>query len=143
MVVPTFVRLVYNLLFACFSWALNVITAAISHRLRGYPSQADAIQQLQSSGYDCGTSSPEKCLQSAIFQGYFLEIGPTIVTAVFFAVGVSIILWVKMKYKQYVFSCVFAIICLVITMSYGPLYPYFNGTLGVYCSQFPANCSYW
>jgi hypothetical protein len=127
---------VYNLLFVCFVWAVNVIASAISHRLRGYTTETNAIQQLLSSGYDCGTSSPEQCLQSAIFQGYFLEIGPVIVNAVFFAVAASIILWIKMKYKQYVFSCVFAMIGLVITMSYGPLYPYFNGTLGVQLSYF-------
>jgi Putative ER transporter, 6TM, N-terminal len=82
-------------------------------------------------GYNCGNSVPSQCLQQAIFEGVFLETKSIVVHAVLFAIGISIILWVKMKYKQYVFSCVFAVICLVITMSYGPLYPYFNGTLGV------------
>lgn len=130
-VVPTFVRLVYNLLFVCFAWMINVIASIISHRMRGYPSQDDAIQQLLSSGYDCGTSTSQQCLQTAIYQGYFLEIGPTCINALFFSVATSLVLWIKMKYKQYVFSCVFAIIGLVINMSYGPLYPYFDGTLGV------------
>ena len=132
-------RLVYNLLFLCFSWTISVIASIISHRLRGYPNQDDAIQHLLSSGYDCGTSTPQQCLQNAIFQGYFLETGPTCINALFFSIGVSIILWVKMKYKQYVFSCVFAIIGLVITMTYGPLYPYFDGTLGVHPIQFMSN----
>jgi hypothetical protein len=138
-IVPVFVRLVYNILFVCFSWMVNVIASIIGHRMRGYPTQEDAIQQLLSSGYDCGTSTPQQCLQIAIYQGYFLEIGPTCINALFFSVATTIILWIKMKYKQYVFSCVFAIICLVITMSYGPLYPYFDGTLGVYLSVFLIN----
>lgn len=108
-----------------------MIAAAISHRIRGYPSQEDAILQLQRDGYDCGTLSPSQCLQTTVFQGYFLEAGPVVVYAVFFALAASLILWIKLKYKQYTFSCVFATICLVITMSYGPLFPYFYGTLGV------------
>jgi hypothetical protein len=53
---------------------------------------------------------------------------------VFFAVGAAVMLWIKLKHKQYVFSTVFGTICLVITMSYGPLFPYFYGTLGVFPS---------
>lgn len=131
MPVPTFVRSVYNILFVCFSWAVSVIAALISHRIRGYPSQADAIRQLQTDGYNCGNLTPAQCLQTAIFQGYFLEAGPVAVYAIFFALGASLILWIKARYKQYIFSCVFSTICLVITMSYGPLFPYFYGTLGV------------
>jgi hypothetical protein len=141
MIVPTFFRSCYNLIFVCFAWLVNVLAQLISHRLRGYPTQADAIQQLMDSGYNCGTESPQSCLQSAIFSGYFLEIGPTIIHAVFFTVAVSVILWVKLKRKQYIFSCVFAIITLVIIMSYGPLFPYFDGTLGVHTLVSCADCT--
>jgi Putative ER transporter, 6TM, N-terminal len=117
--------------FVCSAWTVSAIAQAISWRLRGYPTQEDAYQQLLNDGYDCGTLSPTQCLQSAIFQGYFLEIGPTVVNAVFFTVAMSIALWIKMKRKQFIFSVVFMTITLVICMSYGPLYPYFDGTLGV------------
>jgi hypothetical protein len=130
-VVPLFVRSVYNLLFVCAAWAISVIAGAISHRIRGFPSQQDAFLQLQSSGYDCGGLPQAACLQLAIFQGFFLETGPVVVHAVFFALGAAVMLWIKLKHKQYVFSTVFGTICLVITMSYGPLFPYFYGTLGV------------
>ena len=99
--------------------------------------QEDAMRQLQESGYDCGNRMLQACLEDAIYKGYFLEISPTVVNAVFFAIAASVILWVKANYKQYVFSCVFATICLVITMSCGPLYPYFNGTLRV---SYPRHC---
>ena len=82
-------------------------------------------------GYDCSSSTTDQCLQSAIFRGQFLEIGPIVIHAVFFGIAEAIVLWIKLKYKQHIYSCVFATICLVITMSYGPLFPYFDGTLGV------------
>ena len=121
----------YNILFVCFAWGFSAITAAIATRIRGNPTENDAWLQLQQSGYDCGTQSPAQCLQQAIFEGYFLEAGPTIIHAVFFALGAGILIWIKAKYKQYIFSCVFGTICLTITMTYGPLFPYFNGTLGL------------
>lgn len=121
----------YNLLFVCAGWAASVIAQAISWRLRGYPAQANAVEQLQRMGYDCGSSTSDECLQSAIFQGQFLEIGPIVIHAVFLGIAEAIVLWIKLKYKQHIYSCVFATICLVITMSYGPLFPYFDGTLGV------------
>ena len=124
-------RLCYNLIFVCLAWSVNIFAQLAAAGLRGHMSQEDAIRQLQESGYDCRDSTLQICLEDAIYKGYFLETAPTIVNAVFFAIATSVILWVKAKYKQYVFSCVFATICLVITMSYGPLYPYFNGTLGV------------
>jgi len=126
------VRSVYNLLFVCSAWAISVIAGAISHRIRGFPTQQDALLQLQNMGFDCGDLSDAACLQLAIFNGYFLETGPVVVHAVFFALGAAIMLWIKLKYKQYVFSTVFGTICLVITMCYGPLFPYFYGTLGVF-----------
>lgn len=135
MAVPLFVRSIFNLLFVCAAWAISVVAAAISHRIRGFPSQQDAILQLQAVGYDCHGLSEASCLQFAIFEGQFLEPGPIIVHAVFFAVGAAVMLWVKAKYKQYVFSTVFGTICLVITMCYGPLFPYFYGTLGVTVSS--------
>ena len=131
--VPTFVRLCYNLIFVCLAWSVNIFAQLTATRLRGYTSQEDSIRQLQESGYDCGDSTPQACFQNAIYKGYFLETTPTVVNAVFFAIAASAILWVKAKHRQYVLSCVFATICLVTTMSYGPLYPYFNGTLGVSC----------
>ena len=131
-VVPLFVRSVYNLLFVCSAWAVSVIAGAISHRIRGFPTQQDALLQLQNMGFDCTDLSDAACLQLAIFNGYFLETGPVVVHAVFFALGAAIMLWIKLKYKQYVFSTVFGTICLVITMCYGPLFPYFYGTLGVF-----------
>jgi len=131
MAVPLFVRSIFNLLFVCAAWAISVVAGAISHRIRGFPSQQDAILQLQAIGYDCQGPSETLCLQLAIFEGQFLEPGPIIVHAVFFAVGAAVMLWIKAKYKQYVFSTVFGTICLVITMCYGPLFPYFYGTLGV------------
>lgn len=130
-VVPLFVRSIFNMLFVCAAWAISVAAGAISHRIRGFPSQQDAILHLQAIGYDCGGRSEPSCLQLAIFQGEFLEVGPVVVHAVFFAVGAAVMLWIKAKYKQYVFSTVFGTICLVITMCYGPLFPYFYGTLGV------------
>ena len=125
-------RSVYNILFVCFSWTVSVIAGVISNKIRGNPTEADALQKLATSGFDCGTMSQAECLQLAIFNGVFLEAGPTVVYAVFFALAAAILLWVKQRYKQYVFSCIFAMICLVITMSYGPLFPYFNGSLGVF-----------
>ena len=127
---PTFFNLCYNLIFVCLVWCVNVFAQLASAHLRGYTTQEDAIRQLQESGY-CGTTEPATCLTDAIFKGYFLDIAPTVVNAVFFFLAISVILWVKAKYKQYVFACVFATIALVITSSYGPLFPYFNGTLGV------------
>jgi hypothetical protein len=118
-------------LFVCASWTVSVIAGAIANRVRGNPSQADAYAALAASGYDCGTLSQPQCLQLAIFNGAFLEAGPCVVYAVCFAFAAAVMLWIKAKYKQYVFSTVFGTICLVITMSYGPLFPYFNGTLGV------------
>jgi hypothetical protein len=129
--VPTFIDLCTNLIFVCLAWCVNVFSQLASTRLRGYTTAEDAIRELQDAGY-CGTTDPTTCLTDAIFKGYFLETAPTVVNAVFFTIGISIILWVKARYKQYVFACVFGTICLVITMSYGPLYPYFNGTLGVF-----------
>ena len=131
----------YNLLFVCATWMVSVIAGVISHRLRGYPTQADALLYLQTTGYDCGNRSEAACLQLAIFDGVFLEPGPVIVHAVFFAVTAAVILWIKVRYKQYIFSCVFGTICLVITMNYGPLFPYFNGTLGVRFLDIGANGS--
>ena len=134
-VVPLFVHSIFNILFVCAAWAISVVAGAISHRIRGFPSQEDAILQLQTMGYDCSGLSQAACLQLAIFEGQFLEVGPVIVHVVFFAVGAAVMLWIKLKYKQYVFSTVFGTICLVITMCYGPLFPYFYGTLGVTLSS--------
>jgi hypothetical protein len=114
----------------------------ISWRLRGYPSQEDAYQTLLNNGYGCGTATPSQCVLSAIFKGYFLEIGPTVIHAVFFALALSVALWIKLKRRQFIFCAVFATITLTITMSYGPLYPYFNGTLGVRFAFIRANDSY-
>jgi len=119
------------MLFVCVAWTVSVIAQAISWRLRGYPTQQDAYQKLLDDGYGCGSATPAQCVQSAIFKGYFLEIGPIIIHAVFFAVATSVALWIKMKRKQFIFSAVFMTITLTICMSYGPLYPYFNGTIGV------------
>lgn len=115
----------------CLTWCVSVFSQLVSTRLRGYTTAEDAIRELQDAGY-CGTTDPTTCLTDAIFDGYFLEIAPTVVNAVFFTISISITLWVKAKYKQYVFACVFATISLVITMSYSPLFPYFDGTLGVF-----------
>jgi Putative ER transporter, 6TM, N-terminal len=123
---------VYNLLFVCFSWSISVIAAAIVQNVRGFPTAADAWQQLQSDGYDCQGQSPQKCLTVAIFQGYFLDTTTVLVHVMLLAAAEALILWVKVNYKQHAFSCVFATICLVITMSYGAYYPYFNGNFGVY-----------
>jgi Putative ER transporter, 6TM, N-terminal len=129
--VPTFLNLCYNMIFVCLAWCVSIFSQLASTHLRGYTTAEDAIRELQDAGY-CGTTDATTCLTTAIFKGYFLEITPTVVNAVFFTIAMSITLWVKAKYKKYVFSCVFATICLVITMSYGPLYPYFDGTLGVF-----------
>jgi hypothetical protein len=91
----------------------------------------DAVLEFEKMGYDCGTMEPATCFQYAIFEGTFLEAGPCVVYAVFFALAAALLLWIKTRYKQYVFSCVFGTIGLAITMSYGPLFPYFNGSLGV------------
>lgn len=142
-IVPTFIRSIYNVLFVCFAWTVSVLAQLISWRLRGYPSQADAFTYLQTVGYTCPTDlTSAQCLQDAIFSGMFLEAGPIAIHAVFLFVAVTIIIWIKTKYKQYVFSCVFATIGLVIFMSYGPLFPYFDGTLGVLSSPKSANSSY-
>src|ERR1700694_2623907 len=121
-IVPTFVRSVFNVLFVCASWTVSVIAGVIANRVRGNPSQEDAFKALAESGYDCGTMSQAQCLQQAIFKGVFLEAGPCVVFALFFALAAAVMLWIKAKYKQYVFSTVFGTICLVITMSYGPLF---------------------
>lgn len=90
----------------CFSWALNVIVAAISYRERiPFASRRNPTITIQSIRLwnDFSGAMPGVSQFSRLLHGNWdrRSLPPSS-----FAVGTSIIFWTKMNYKQYVFLCV-------------------------------------
>lgn len=123
-------RSFYYLLLVLLSWALAVIASAIASATRNDARTATALKRYTSSSYECQVS-PQACQSNAVFEGVFIETGASVVFAVILGLGTFLFIWLKTHYLALTFGTVYAMICLIVQCSYGPLFPYFYPNIGL------------
>ncbi|EEB09238.1 hypothetical protein SJAG_04423 [Schizosaccharomyces japonicus yFS275] len=133
-VAPMLWKTAYQFVFLFSAWAWTIVASKLATVSRGSPSPAESLQVAVSQGFQCTVSltNVNQCLLEAIYQGYFVRALPSIIWALFEFVGVAVIMRIKVKYPPLTFSCVFSCICVIISACYGPLYPYFTVSIGLF-----------
>ncbi|BFZ62657.1 hypothetical protein YB2330_003760 [Saitoella coloradoensis] len=111
-VIVTFWRSVYNIILVLLAWAWGIVAARIATAVRDEYVDLTSVNRV------------------AIFNGDYVETKSSVVFAVFLAFGAGFFLWIKSKYPALIFGSVFSMICVVVTCTYGALFPYFYPLLG-------------
>ncbi|ORY87154.1 hypothetical protein BCR37DRAFT_146301 [Protomyces lactucae-debilis] len=128
-VIKVIYNALWNMLFVGAAWVIFIVSSRSATAARINVINPQTLRLTDFSGYSCN-STPQECFQAAIFEGRFVEAGPSLVFAAFLAIGVAVALSIKVRYPQRVFSVIFSLVALIISHLYGPLFPYFYPALG-------------
>jgi hypothetical protein len=120
---------VWNILFVGAAWIVYIISSRAATAARTTVIDQTRLELADFNGYSCG-STPQECFTAAIFDGRFVEGPSSLIYATFFFLGIAVLLFIKVRYPQRVFSGIFATVALIISHLYGPLFPYFYPNLG-------------
>eukprot|EP01117_Protostelium_nocturnum_P009762 TRINITY_DN3489_c0_g1_i1.p1 TRINITY_DN3489_c0_g1~~TRINITY_DN3489_c0_g1_i1.p1 ORF type:complete len:1017 (+),score=289.90 TRINITY_DN3489_c0_g1_i1:80-3130(+) len=115
---------------ALFGWAWGCIAmrAALASR-----DQVRTNQEIRNVAIDArtnGQTNIDAAIQLAVFRGDFLEAGPSIIFIAFLAVLVYFMAILKTVLPKFTFFAIFAMIVGDVMMTYGPLFPAAQYTLG-------------
>lgn len=121
-------------LFAVIGWIFAIVSMAISTHLRGNHPLSYYVQDLIEKQICIPSTTPivpndpqiKMCLQNEIFHGRYLDARCTVIHAVAMVIGLTFFVFVKLQYLPLVFGGVVGIITLMITVTYGLYFPYFQ-----------------
>ncbi|KZT41392.1 hypothetical protein SISSUDRAFT_305773 [Sistotremastrum suecicum HHB10207 ss-3] len=110
-----------SLLGCLFGWGFGAVAMRASLALRNTVTTASAILMVQTA--DQGNSNPDAVFNKQVFQGVFLETGPSAMFGLFLAIGTAFAACLRAYYPNLAFMSLFLTIFIDIFTAYGPLFP--------------------
>ncbi|CAN6603030.1 hypothetical protein TRVA0_002S02058 [Trichomonascus vanleenenianus] len=117
---------------ALLGWAAAIIASAICASINGHKTASDYAAILVQEGLCTPGPTITRCVQDYVFEGHFRQAKTSVIYIIAIIIVVTFNVFVKLKYRAFMFMGIVGNIAGLINLIYGSYIPYFNAlTIGL------------